>query len=211
MRRFASRGFPSKPATMHLSAPAILCAVRPHGEHGAVVRGLTADHGLIAGYVQGARSRILRPVLIPGNEIRGSWRARVASQLASLSVEPLHSRSHLLTEPLASAGMEWATALTAATLPEEHPYPNLHAALGGLLSAIEHAPAARGWAGALARYEELLITELGYGDATLNSAEPAAAMNRNRERLVAQLLGDHHRDVMAARERLVERLKRAVA
>ena len=196
---------------MHLTAAAIICAVRPHGEHGAIVRALTADHGLMAGYVQGAKSRTLRPILIAGNEIRGDWRARVASQLASLSIEPMHSRAHLLTEPLASAAMDWATALTAATLPEEQPYPNLHSALGGLLSAIEHAPAARGWAGALARFEELLITELGYGDVTANSDEPATAMIRNRERLVAQLLGDHHRDVMAARERLVDRLKRAVA
>ena len=196
---------------MHLTAAAIICAVRPHGENGAIVRALTADHGLMAGYVQGARSRTLRPILIPGNEVRGDWRARVSSQLASLSVEPMHSRAHLLTEPLASAAMEWATALTAATLPEEHPYPNLHSGLGGLLSAIEHSPSARNWAGALARYEELLITELGYGDGQANSAEPAEAMIRNRERLVAQLLGDHHRDVMAARQRLVERLKRAVA
>ena len=196
---------------MHLTAAAIICAVRPHGEHGAIVRALTADHGLMAGYVQGAKSRTLRPILIAGNEIRGDWRARVASQLASLSIEPMHSRAHLLTEPLASAAMDWATALTAATLPEEQPYPNLHSALSGLLSAIEHAPAARGWAGALARFEELLITELGYGDVTANSDEPATAMIRNRERLVAQLLGDHHRDVMAARERLVDRLKRAVA
>jgi DNA repair protein RecO (recombination protein O) len=196
---------------MHIAATAIICAVRPHGENGAIVRGLTEEHGIIAGYVQGARSRTMRPVLIPGNVVKGEWRARVASQLASLSVEPVHSRGHLLTEPLATAGIDWATALTAATLPEEHPYPNLYSALDGLLSAIEHAPAARGWAGAMARYEELLITELGYGHEVGNPAEPTKAMARNRERLVAHMLGEHHRDVMAARERLVERLKRAVA
>lgn len=192
---------------MHLTAPAIVCAVRPHGEHGAVVRALTEEHGLLAGYVQGARGRGLRPVLIPGNTVRGEWRARVATQLPSLSVEPLHSRAHLLGEPLATAGIDWATALTATTLAEAHPYPALHQALDGLLSAIEHAPAARGWAGAMARYEELLLAELGYGEALGEGAN----LTRNRERLVANLLGDHRRDVMATRERLVERLKRAVA
>lgn len=196
---------------MHFSAAAIICAVRPHGEHGAIVRALTAEFGLVSGYVQGARSRAMRPVLIPGNVVKGDWRARVASQLASLTAEPMHSRAHLLTEPLATAGIDWATALTAATLPEELPYPNLHSALDGLLSAIEHAPAARGWASAMARFEELLLSELGYSDGLSNPDEPAKAMARNRERLVAQLLGDHHRDVMAARERLVDRLKRAVA
>ena len=175
------------------------------------MRALTAENGMMAGYVQGARSRTQRPVLIPGNVVRGEWRARVASQLASLSVEPVHSRAHLLSEPLAAAGIDWATALTAATLPEEHPYPNLHSALDGLLSAIEHAPAARGWANALARYEELLLTELGYGDRLGNPDDSGRALARNRERLVAHMLGSHHRDVMAARERLVERLKRAEA
>jgi DNA repair protein RecO (recombination protein O) len=43
------------------------------------------------------------------------------------------------------------------------PYPRIHAALDGLLGAIEAAPSARGWAGALARYELLLLSELGFG------------------------------------------------
>ncbi|MBP7952448.1 MAG: recombination protein O N-terminal domain-containing protein, partial [Sphingorhabdus sp.] len=59
---------------MHISASAIICAVRPHGETGAIVRALTADYGLLAGYVQGARGRHMRPVLIPANNIRGEWR-----------------------------------------------------------------------------------------------------------------------------------------
>jgi DNA repair protein RecO (recombination protein O) len=193
----------------HYDAIAIICSVRAHGENGAIVRAITAEHGLIAGFVQGARSRLMRPILIAGNSVQGQWRSRHTSQLASLSVEPLHSRAHLLTEPLAIAAIEWATALTASTLPEEHPYPMLYEALGGLLSAIEHAPAARGWAGALARYEELLIAELGYGDDLGNSGETVKALARNRERLVAHILGNHHKDVMAARERLVDRLKSA--
>jgi DNA repair protein RecO (recombination protein O) len=194
---------------MHLTAPAIVCSVKSHGEHGAIVRALTRENGLIAGFVQGANSRTLRPILIPGNEIRGEWRARVASQLPSLVAEPLHSRAHLLTEPLATAGIDWATALTAATLAEAYPYPNLHDALEGLLSAIEHAPAARGWAGAMARYEELLLIELGYGERLTSAPGSAEAMIQTRERLVTHLLGDRYATLLAARERLVERLKRA--
>ena len=44
----------------------------------------------------------MRPVLIPGNVIKGEWRVRVSGQLASLVAEPLHSRAHLLSEPLAT-------------------------------------------------------------------------------------------------------------
>jgi DNA repair protein RecO (recombination protein O) len=196
---------------VQFAAPAIVCSVRPHGENGAIVRALTAEHGLMAGYIAGAKGRTLRPVLIPGNIIEGVWRARVAAQLASLSVEPLHNRGHLLSEPLATAGIDWATALTAATLAENHPYPRLHAALDGLLTAIENAPAARAWAGAMARYEELLLIELGYGDEIEAEPQPIKALAKNRERLVAHVLGDRRQDVMAARERLVDRLKRAVA
>ena len=199
---------------MHFTATAIICAVRPHGETGAIVRGFTAEYGLIGGFVQGARGRVLRPVLIPGNVIKGDWRARVMGQLPSLTAEPIHSRAHLLGEPLAIAAIDWVTALSAATLPEGHPYPALHSALDGVLSAVELAPAARGWAGAVARYEELLLRELGYAEEHEGGqagAPPVAMMARNRERLVAHVLGDRRADVMAARERLVERLKRAVA
>lgn len=194
-----------------LSLSAIILSVRNHGETGAVVRALTAEQGLLAGYVQGARGRHLRPVLIPGNVVKGDWRTRVSGQLASLTVEPEHSRAHLLSEPLATSAIEWVSALTAATLPEGHPYPRLHSALDGVLNAIELAPAARVWAGAIAKYETLLLAELGYAEEVEASGEPVAIMAKNRERLVAHILGERRADVMAARERLVDRLKRAVA
>jgi DNA repair protein RecO (recombination protein O) len=196
---------------MHISTTAIICSVRSHGETGAIVRAFSADDGLLAGYVQGARGRNLRPVLIPGNVIKGEWRVRTPGQLASLVAEPLHSRAHLLSEPLAIAAIDWVTALTAATLPEAHPYPRLHSAMDGLLTAIELAPAARIWAGAVAQYETLLLAELGYAQETDSQGAPVAMMAQNRERLVAHVLGERRTDVMAARERLVDRLKRAVA
>ncbi len=196
---------------MLVNASAIVCAVRNHGETGAIVLAFAAEQGMLAGYVQGARGRHLRPVLIPGNVIKGEWRVRVSGQLASLVAEPLHSRAHLLSEPLAIAAIDWTTALTAATLPEAYPYPRLHSALDGVLSAIELAPAARVWAGAVAQYETLLLAELGYAEEIEASGAPVAMMAENRERLVAHVLGERRADVMAARERLVDRLKRAVA
>jgi DNA repair protein RecO (recombination protein O) len=194
---------------MDISASAIICAVRNHGETGAIVRGFTADYGMIAGYVAGARGRQLRPVLIPGNVIKGEWRTRIAGQLARLTPEALHSRAHLLSEPLAIAAIDWVTALTAATLAEGVPYPRVHSAADGLLSAIELAPAARVWAGAVAQYESLLLAELGYAEEHDSVSAPVAMMAQTRKRLVAYVLGDRRADVMAARERLVERLKRA--
>ncbi|WP_404334399.1 DNA repair protein RecO [Sphingomonas sp. MMS12-HWE2-04] len=148
---------------MHLRADAILLSIRAHGEHGAIVRALTEEHGLQPGYVRGGRSRAMRPVLQPSNLVLGEWRARTEEQLAGLTVELTHSRAPLFGEALPAAALTWATALTASALPEGQPYPRLYGALDGVLAAIEAAPAARGWAVALVRYELLLLAELGFG------------------------------------------------
>ena len=197
---------------MHLRAPAILCAARPHGEHGAVVRLLTRDHGLVAAYLAGARGRRLRPLLIPGNRLDAEISARSASQLPFARLELVKSRGPWLSEPLASAAIAWACALTATVLPEGHPYPSLHDALGGLLDAICHAPSARGWARALAAYEALVLRELGYGGRGGDPGEDwgaiLAALGRLGEALETRLLADRRGDVMAARSILLERLQR---
>jgi DNA repair protein RecO (recombination protein O) len=146
-----------------LTAEAIVCAVRAHGEHGAILRALTQQAGLVAGYVRGGRSRRLRPILVPGNAIALELRARTEEQLGSATAELLTSRAPLLAEPLAAAAIDWVTSLTAATLPEGQPYPALYVALAAVLDAIGAAPSARQWAAALARYELLLLAELGFG------------------------------------------------
>src|ERR687893_277626 len=142
---------------MRLETQAIVIAVRAHGEHGAIVRALTPSEGVQPGYVRGGRSRRLRPVLLPGNLIQAQYRARSEEQLAQLSVELTASRAALLGEPLPAAAIDWATALTAAALPEGQAYPSLYSALDGLLAAIEAAPSASRWAAALARYELLIL------------------------------------------------------
>lgn len=197
---------------MRIESPAIVVAVRSHGEHGAIVRALTPADGLQAGYVRGGRSRRLRSVLVPGNLIQAEFRARTEEQLAHLTAELAHSRAFLLSEPLAAAGIEWATALTAAALPEGQPYPRLFEGLDGLLAAIEAAPSARGWAVALVRYEMLLLAQLGFGlDEPAMRALPDTILGRLKltgNCLARDLLTDRQAEVLAARERLVERLKR---
>ncbi|WP_194953006.1 DNA repair protein RecO [Sphingopyxis solisilvae] len=146
-----------------LTAPAIICSVRAHGEHGAILRALTEEAGLVAGYVRGGRSTRLRPILIAGNLVALELRARTDEQLASATAELLSSRAPLLAEPLAAAAINWVTSVTATILPESQPYPALYAALSGLLDAVGVASSARQWAAALARYELLLLAELGFG------------------------------------------------
>jgi DNA repair protein RecO (recombination protein O) len=242
---------------MHLLTQAIVCAVRPHGEHGAIVRALTPADGLQAGYVRGGRSRRLRPVLLAGNLVQAEYRARTEDQLPHLTVELVESRGPLLAEPLAAAAIDWATALTTSALPEGQAYPKLYEALSGLLSAVEAAPRALSWGAALVRFELLVLAELGFGldlgacaatgatrDLAYVSPRSGRAVSTSaaqgyRDRLFAlpaflleggaadwpdifdglritghflarDLLIERQSEVLAARERLVDRLKRVV-
>jgi DNA repair protein RecO (recombination protein O) len=241
---------------MRLESLAIICAVRPHGEHGAIVRALTPRDGIQAGYVRGGRSRRLRPVLMAGNLVQAEYRARTDEQLPHLGVELVVSRGALLDEPLAAAAIDWTTALTASALPEGHAYSRLYEALDGLLSAIEAAPSARFWAAALVRYELLLLAELGFGldlseCAATGAVEGLAWVSPKSGRAVSEAGAEGYRDrlfrlppfllsgggaewedvlaglvvtghflardlligrqaeILASRERLVDRLKRA--
>src|SRR3954454_3241296 len=148
---------------MRFDTKAIVCALRSHGEHGAVVRLMTPEQGLVAAYVRGARGRRMRPVLMAGNVVQAQLSARTDTQLPQAVIELVHSRGPLLSEPLLAAAIDWATVLTAASLPEGQPYPRLYQALEGLLDAIEAAPSAADWGSALVRYELLLLAELGFG------------------------------------------------
>ena len=148
---------------MNIETPAIVCALRTHAEHGAVVRLMTPDDGLQAAYVRGARGRRMRPVVVPGNQVQARLRSRTEVQLAHAEIELVHSRAPLLSEPLPAAAIDWVTALTATALPEAQPYPRLYAALDALLALIEAAPSALGWASLLVRYELLVLAELGFG------------------------------------------------
>ena len=200
---------------MHLRAPAVLLSARQHGETAVVARLLTEESGVIAGYVAGGRGRQLRPVVIPGNLVEAELRSRSDAQLPFAKLELVESRGPWLSEPLPAAAIGWACAVTATALPERHAYPALWQALTALLSAICHAPSARGWAPALVGYEILLLRELGYGgSATADRppegelAEVLAAMDHLAGPLEHYLLADRRGDVMAARTRLRDQLGR---
>lgn len=148
---------------MDLDTPAIVGAVLPHGEHGAVVRFLTATEGLVAGYVPGGRSRSLRPVLQPGNGVAVRLRSRTALALPSAAVELVRGRTILATGRTSAAALDWLCALTATALSEATPAPRLYEALDGLLDAMIFAESPAQWLPGVVRYELLLLAELGFG------------------------------------------------
>lgn len=197
---------------MNLRARAILLASRPQGETGAIARLLTAEAGLVAGYVAGGRGRQMRAVMVPGNRVSLDLATRSASQLPFAKLELEHSRAALMTEPLPAAAIQWVCGLTASALPERNAYPGLYEALDGLLDAIALAPSARGWVSGLIAYETMLLRELGYGGGSPdNHGDFSAQMDALAalEPLLAHyLLAGRKSDVMAARTQLTERLAR---
>ena len=198
---------------MHLTAPAILVAARPHGETAVIARMLTEESGLVAAYVAGGRGRQLRPVVIPGNLVQADIRAKSDSQLPFARLELVTSRGPWLSEPLPAAAIAWVTALTASVLPERNAYPALYDALGGLLDAICSAQAARQWVEALAVYEAPMLRELGYGgerSAIANLGQALEILDRQEPLIARYLLADTRTDVLAARQLLRQRLARMV-
>ncbi|MFP5329006.1 MAG: DNA repair protein RecO [Alphaproteobacteria bacterium] len=202
---------------MRLETEAIVCGLTTHGEHGGVVRLLTPELGLIATYVRGARGRRMRPVLIPGNLVSAQIRARTDAQLPQASLELVHSRAPILSEPLQAAAIEWSTAIVAAALAERQPYPRVYEGMAGLLDAVEAAPSARGWGLALARFEMLLLTELGYGrGGFMPEGSPGwvgllRGLELSGARLLRELPPGRRQPLEDSRERLFSRLRRAGA
>lgn len=205
---------PAIAAAMSIRQTAIVCAVTPHGETGAVLRALSEDHGLVAGYVAGGRGRMLRPVLIPGNRVAIELAARGGSTLPSARVELVASRAPWLGEPLPAAAIGWITAFAATVLPQGHPYPALYRAMDATLDAIGLAPSARGWARALAGFEALVLREVGYGTAPAPPADESwdmlmARLDRQGRAIAARLLGAQAQArILPARAQLIARLRR---
>jgi DNA repair protein RecO (recombination protein O) len=146
---------------MILQDEALVLTLLPHGEHGAVVRFLTFGHGLRAAYVPGARGRAKRALLQPGNRVALTLKARGEAALPTATVELVQSRALLAFRAETAAGLAWLSELTATALTEAVPHPRLAEALDALLAGL--AAESPDWAATVARYELMLLEEMGFG------------------------------------------------
>ena len=139
----------------------IVLAVRPHGETSAIIEVLTPGQGRHAGLVRGARSRSLRPILQPGNEIRVAWRARLADHLGQFQVEPDSvSAGVVMEDRTALAGLNAACAMAILALPEREQHEAVYDGFRVFLNALEHLDI---WPALYVRWEAGLLSDLGYG------------------------------------------------
>jgi DNA repair protein RecO (recombination protein O) len=145
---------------MEWRAEGLVLTVRAHGEHAAIIDVLTADHGRHAGVVRGGAGRRMAPVLQPGAQVDVAWRARLGEHLGAFTVEPVQSRSHLMADRRALAGLNAVCALLHVALPERAPHPALYAATLTLLDAMAAVP---DWPLVYLRWELGLLEALGFG------------------------------------------------
>jgi DNA repair protein RecO (recombination protein O) len=139
----------------------IVLAVRPHGETSAIVEVLTAEQGRHAGLVRGARSRSMRPILQPGNQITVNWRARLSEHLGMFQIEADDLTAGMVMEDrTALAGLNSACAIAVMALPEREAHPRVHEGFQLLLGAFDNPDI---WPALYVRWEAGLLSDLGYG------------------------------------------------
>jgi DNA repair protein RecO (recombination protein O) len=146
---------------MDWDAPAIVLDARPYGEGDAVAGVMTEAHGLHRGLARGGGSRAGAAIWQPGNLVQVRWVARLAEQLGSFSAELVHPAAALaLDDPLMLAMLSAACAVAEGALPEREPHPRV---FHGLLSFIARLSQGPPMLAELARWETLLLADLGYG------------------------------------------------
>lgn len=140
----------------------LLLSVRRHGESGAVIEALTAEHGRHAGLVHGGGGVRLSAVLQPGAQLSLEWRARLEDHLGTYRVEPIRSRAAaIMVDRARLAGLNAMAAMVLATVAEREPDTDLYRATVALADSL--AGSDPRWPAIYARWELALLAALGFG------------------------------------------------
>jgi len=146
---------------MKWGADGYILSVRPHGETSAIINVFAKEKGRHAGIVRGGRSRRLRPVLQPGNQVTVNWNARLSEHLGVFTVEALDARAAILMQDHASlAGLNAISALCMQALPEREIHLKLYDVFEILMGQLHDIDV---WPALYVRFEMALLQALGYG------------------------------------------------
>jgi DNA repair protein RecO (recombination protein O) len=174
----------------------IVLGTRRHGEANAIAEVMTQAHGRHLGLVRGGAGSRMRPVLQPGNAVRATWRARLDEHLGHFAIEGLRLRAaELLMAAHALYGVTHVAAL-CRLLPERDPHPLVHADLMAVLDCIGDPIVV---AVAVARFELMLLAELGFGldlsrCAATGAAEDLGYVSPKSGRAVSRSAGEPWHD-----------------
>ncbi|MET3661332.1 DNA repair protein RecO [Aquamicrobium ahrensii] len=138
----------------------IILGTRRHGETSAILEVMTRAHGRHLGLVRGGRSRRLQPVLQAGNRVDLVWRARLDEHLGTFQAEALEmNAARLMDSAVAVYGLQLLAA-HLRLLPERDAHGALYETLRVMIDHLDDPESA---GELVARFELLVLEELGYG------------------------------------------------
>ena len=180
---------------------AYVLSARAHGESGAIVDLLTAEHGRWAAHVAGGASRKMKPFLQAGARVVAHYRSRVSEQLGSAVIEPVgEGPASLFDDPAALAGLNAAASLAAGALPEREAHPGVFYGLEALILSLALPDV---WPAVYVRYEAGLLQDLGFGldlsrCAATGSTDDLIYVSPRTGRAVSRGAGEPYKDKLLA-------------
>lgn len=145
---------------MEWSGEGLLIGVRRHGEAGVIAEVMVEGRGRCMGLVRGGRSSRMAATLQPGNSLQLTWRARLDEHLGTFAVEVTQSRAAALIGDRMRLYSSQLLCDHLRLLPERDPHDRL---LGMVVDALDRSPDRLALGRALARFELVLLDELGFG------------------------------------------------
>ena len=145
---------------MEWTSSATVLGHRKHGESNLILEVMTRERGRHLGLVRGGRSRRMAALLQVGNTLSVTWRARLDEHLGLFQVDGETLRgAQLMEQPVALIAVQLC-ATHLRLLPERDPHARLHDMLSLIL---DHHDEPHTVAALVARFEVLLLEELGFG------------------------------------------------
>lgn len=145
---------------MEWTDEAIILSVRPYGEHSAIVRMMTQEHGFHASFSRAGQSRKYVGILQPGNLVEARWYARSSTQLGSLSVILLQPYAETyFTDRNRLMALTSACSMIAMTCAPGDPQPTVFHNLRTFFDRLNHPC----WALFYVLWELDLLNNLGFG------------------------------------------------
>lgn len=145
---------------MQWTGEGLIIGVRRHGESSVIAEVMVESRGRHLGLIRGGRSSKLAATLQPGNSVQLTWRARLEEHLGTFALELTDARAAML---IADRRRLYASQLVCEhlrLLPERDPHDRL---LGRAIGILDLAASPVELGAALARFELLLLEELGFG------------------------------------------------
>ena len=145
---------------MEWAGEGLIIGVRRHGEANVIAEVMVEGRGRHLGLIRGGRSTKLASTLQAGNSVQLTWRARLEEHLGTFTLELTDSRAAGL---IADRVRLYASQLVCEhlrLLPERDPHDRL---LGMAIGLLDRPATTRELGAALARFELVLLDELGFG------------------------------------------------